>query len=50
MNSLEYTTVINTLATLITDSLDADEASVLSAMFTQLGDTITTILAIRMLN
>ena len=44
MNSLQFTTIINTLASFIVENEGEESAEILAAAFTQLGDTITTIL------
>ncbi len=45
MNSCELVTLISTLSCLIANSFDDDSLGVLAAVFTQLGDSIATILA-----
>ncbi len=47
MSSCELVTLISTLSCLIADNSTDDELSILSAVFTQLGDSLTTILACR---
>lgn len=44
MNSCEYATVITALACSIVDCVSEDEAALLVVVFTQLADTIDTIL------
>lgn len=43
MNALQLTNFINTTANFIACSVDDDELNLLSAIFSQLGDTLTTI-------
>ena len=45
MNSLELTSVITALANAIACKLTAEETSLLSSVFVQLGDTLATIAA-----
>lgn len=47
MSSCELVTLISTLSCLIADNSTDDELSILSAVFTQLGDSLATILACR---
>lgn len=47
MNCCELVTFISTLSCLIADNSTDDELSILSAVFTQLGDSLTTILTCR---
>lgn len=47
MNSCELVTLISTLSCAIADNATDDELSLLSAIFTQLGDSLTTILTCR---
>ena len=47
MNSCELVTLISTLSCVIADNSTDDELSLLSAIFTQLGDSLNTILACR---
>lgn len=47
MSPCELVTLISTLSCLIADNSTDDELSILSAVFTQLGDSLTTILACR---
>jgi len=47
LNSLEFTTFINTLANIIASNLSDSELAILSAIFTQLGDTLATISILR---
>lgn len=46
---LELTTAISSIASLIANSLDDDELALVGAMFTQLGDTLDTLAARRIL-
>lgn len=50
MNPCELVTLVSTLSCLIADNSTDDELSILSAIFTQLGDSLTTILACRSSN
>lgn len=50
MNSCELVTLISTLSCLIADNSTDDELSILSAVFTQLGDSLATILTCRSSN
>lgn len=43
MNSCELVTFISSVACAISKSCDPDEIPLLAAVFTQLGDTLTTI-------
>lgn len=43
MNAFQLTNFINTTANFIACHVDDDELNLLSAIFTQLGDTLTTI-------
>lgn len=43
MNALQLTNFINTTANFIACNVDDDELNLLSAIFSQLGDTLTTI-------
>ena len=43
MNSLELTTVVNTLANAIACKLTIDETALLASVLVQLGDTLATI-------
>ena len=45
MNSCELVTYISSLACLISQSCTKEEVAVLATVFTQLGDTLSTILA-----
>lgn len=45
MNSCEFVTFISALANIIADGKTQDEINILSAFFTQLGDTLATISA-----
>lgn len=47
LNSLEFTTFINTLSNAIADNLTDNELTILAAIFTQIGDTLTTIAIIK---
>lgn len=47
MDGLALTTGINTLAVMIANCLTDEETALAAAVFTQLGDTLTTILAQR---
>lgn len=47
MSSCELVTLISTLSCLIADNSTDDELSILSAVFTQLGDSLATILTCR---
>lgn len=47
MTSCELVTFVTSIACILSDSCDTDELSVMAAVFTQLGDTIATILAHR---
>ncbi len=47
MNSCELVTLISTLSCVIADNSTDEELSILSAVFTQLGDSLTTILTCR---
>lgn len=47
MNPLEITTLVNTAANLAAVCLNDGELSVAAAAFTQLGDTLATIAALR---
>lgn len=47
MNSCELVTLISTLSCVIADNSTDYELSLLSAIFTQLGDSLNTILACR---
>ena len=50
MDAISLTTTINTLASIIADSVDdEDDIALLAAIFTQLGDTLATILAYRVI-
>ena len=49
-DAISLTTTINTLASIIADSVDdEDDIALLAAIFTQLGDTLATILAYRVI-
>jgi len=51
MDAISLTTTINTLASVIADSVDdEDDIALLATIFTQLGDTLATILAYRDIN
>ena len=43
MNSLEFTTFINTLANAISNNLTNEQIGLLAVTLTQLGDTLATI-------
>lgn len=43
MNSCEFVTLISTLACTIANGKSQEELAILSAFFTQLGDTLATI-------
>lgn len=45
MNSCELVNLVSALSCLIVQNYNADEIGVLSAIFTQLGDSLATILA-----
>ena len=45
MNSCELVTLVSFLSCLISNSYDNEELAVLAAVFTQLGDSLATILA-----
>lgn len=45
MNSYELVTLVSFLSCLISNSYDNEELAVLAAVFTQLGDSLATILA-----
>ena len=45
MNSSELVTLVSFLSCLIADSYDNNQLAVLAAVFTQLGDSLSTILA-----
>ena len=45
MNSCELVTLVSFLSCLISNSDDNEELAVLAAVFTQLGDSLATILA-----
>ena len=47
MTSLELTSAITAIANTLACKLTSDEISLLSAVFTQLGDTLTTIAVIQ---
>ena len=47
MTSLELTSAITAIANALACKLTSDEISLLSAVFTQLGDTLATIVAIQ---
>ena len=47
MNSLEFTTFINTLANAISNQLNSEQIGLLAVTLTQLGDTLATIAVIR---
>ncbi len=47
MDSCELVTLVSTLSCLIANNSTDDELSILSAVFTQLGDSLTTILVCR---
>lgn len=47
MNSCELVTLVSTLSCLIADNSTDDELSILSAVLTQLGDSLNTILICR---
>ena len=47
MNALELTTAINTLAVSAAKQWDTDELALIAAILTQLGDTLATIAALR---
>lgn len=47
MSSCELVTLVSTLSCIIADNSTDDELSLLSAVFTQLGDSLTTILTCR---
>lgn len=46
MNSCEFVTFISTLACIIAKDKTQDELAILSAFFSQLGDTLATIAAV----
>ncbi len=50
MDALALTELITVTATYIADNTTQDEAALLSAVFTQLGDTLATIAAVNALN
>ena len=50
MKECELTASVTALAELIANAFDEEELVLLGAVFTQLGDTINTILAFRNLN
>ena len=50
MNSCKLVTLISTLSCIIADNSTNDELSILSVLFTQLGDSLSTILACRDMN
>lgn len=47
MNPCELVTLVSTLSCLIADNSTDEELSILSAVFTQLGDSLATILVCR---
>ena len=47
MSPFALTTAVNTLANALADHLSDDDLTLASAMFTQLGDTLTTISVLR---
>ncbi len=47
MNSCELVTLVSTLACAISESLTSEEVALVASVFTQLGDSIFTILASR---
>lgn len=47
MNAFEITTAVHTLAQAIAGALDTDELVIVAALFTQLGDTLDAVAAIR---
>lgn len=49
MNSLEVSIFIATIAEIIVNNYDEEDADVLGSMFNQLGDTINTVTAIKAL-
>jgi hypothetical protein len=47
MNSCEFVTLISTLSCIIAENCSDSDISLLSAFFTQLGDSLATILALK---
>lgn len=47
MTPLEFTTLINTAATALSEPLSDDEIALAAAVFTQIGDVLATIAVVR---